>query len=94
MQSICSRKALHRGGAEAPFGIPGKGPNWVEPYDPNKTIGQVIQNITKHYLGEQKINMISVIHIGLMTQNYQNMYIKWDYLETLFSLYMSFFEGL
>lgn len=36
------------------IGIPGKGPNWSEPYDPNKTIGQIIQTMTHHKLGEQR----------------------------------------
>lgn len=34
------------------IGIPGKGPNWVEPYDPNMTIGQIIKILTIHGLGE------------------------------------------
>ena len=33
-------------------GIPGKGPNWSEPYNPNRTIGELIQTMTKHGLGE------------------------------------------
>jgi hypothetical protein len=24
------------------IGIPGKGPNWIEPYNPHKTIGELI----------------------------------------------------
>ena len=28
------------------LGIPGKGPNWMEPYDPNRTIGDLIQSMT------------------------------------------------
>lgn len=35
------------------IGIPGKGPNWMEPYEPNKTIGQLIETMSKYNLGEQ-----------------------------------------
>ena len=35
------------------IGIAGKGPNWIESYDPNKTIGDLIRNMTNSYLGER-----------------------------------------
>ena len=35
------------------IGIPGKGPHYMEPYDPNRTIGQIIQTITTNGLGER-----------------------------------------
>jgi len=28
------------------IGIPGKGPNYSEPYNPNRTIGEIIQTMT------------------------------------------------
>lgn len=34
------------------IGIPRKGPNWIEPYNPNKTIGEVIQTLYNNRLGE------------------------------------------
>jgi len=30
------------------LGIPGKGPNWVEPYQPNRTIGDLIKSMEVH----------------------------------------------
>ena len=33
-------------------GIAGKGPNWMEPYNPNRTIGELIQTMKTHKLGE------------------------------------------
>lgn len=36
------------------IGIAGKGPNWSEIYDCNKTIEQVIQNMTACRLNERK----------------------------------------
>ena len=34
-------------------GIPGKGPNWEEPYNPNRTIGELIKTMTDYKCGEQ-----------------------------------------
>jgi len=34
-------------------GIAGKGPNWIEPYNPNKTIGEIISTMQKNGLGER-----------------------------------------
>jgi len=35
------------------IGIPGKGPHHIEPYDPNRTIGQIIQTMTTNGLVER-----------------------------------------
>ena len=35
------------------IGIPGKGPHYMEPYDPNRTIGQIIQTMTSTGLVER-----------------------------------------
>jgi hypothetical protein len=35
------------------IGIPGKGPNHIEIYDSNKTIGELIQTMTNAGLGER-----------------------------------------
>lgn len=34
-------------------GIAGKGANWSEPYNPDRTVGELIQAMTAHRLGEQ-----------------------------------------
>jgi hypothetical protein len=34
------------------LGIPGKGANWMEPYQPNKTIGELMQTLTANRCGE------------------------------------------
>jgi hypothetical protein len=34
------------------IGIPGKGPIWIEPYQPNKTIGELIQTLKNNGFGE------------------------------------------
>ena len=36
------------------LGIPGKGPNWMEPYNPDRTIGEIIQSMKNAGLGERK----------------------------------------
>ncbi len=42
------------------IGVPGKGPNWQENYDPNRTIGQIIQSMKDARLGEggKRIEML------------------------------------
>ena len=35
------------------IGIPGKGPNWSESYNPNRTIGELIKTMTDNRLGER-----------------------------------------
>ena len=35
------------------IGIPGKGPNWAENYNPNKTIGELIHTLKANGLGER-----------------------------------------
>lgn len=35
------------------IGIPGKGPHYMEPYNPDRTIGQVIQTMTANGLVER-----------------------------------------
>lgn len=35
------------------IGIPGKGPHYMETYDPNRTIGQIIQTMTANGLVEK-----------------------------------------
>lgn len=35
-------------------GIAGKGPNWVEPYRPDSTFGQLAHTMEKHGLGDGK----------------------------------------
>ena len=38
------------------YGIPGIGPHYMESYDPNRTIGQVIQKMTTNgYVERNKI---------------------------------------
>lgn len=35
------------------IGIPGKGPHWIGDYDPNMTIGQIIQKMEQGGCGER-----------------------------------------
>ncbi len=35
------------------IGVPGKGPNWIEKYNPSTTIGSIIQKMTSAKLGYQ-----------------------------------------
>ena len=42
------------------LGIPGKGPHYTEPYDPNRTIGQIIQTMTAtgHVERNKRVEML------------------------------------
>jgi hypothetical protein len=42
------------------LGIPGKGPHYMEPYDPNRTIGQIIQTMTAtgHVERNKRVEML------------------------------------
>ena len=33
------------------IGIPGKGPGWTESYNPNRTIGELVQDLTRNNVG-------------------------------------------
>lgn len=46
------------------LGIAGKGPHYVEPYDPNRTIGQIIQTMTKNGLVERGKRVEMLKHFG------------------------------
>lgn len=35
------------------IGIPGKGPNWTENYDPERTIGELISSMVNNGFGEK-----------------------------------------
>jgi len=56
------------------IGIPGKGPNYVEPYDANKTIGDIIHNLKKYGFGESN----KTIQIFKYEKNDLNKYNKDD----------------
>jgi hypothetical protein len=36
------------------LGRPGIGPNWTEPYNPDRTIGELIQTMTNAGLGDRR----------------------------------------
>lgn len=39
------------------IGIPGKGPAYVEPYNPDRSIGELIQTMTNNGIGERNKNI-------------------------------------
>lgn len=46
------------------IGIPGKGPHYMETYEPNRTIGQIIQTMTANGLVE-KISVLKYLNSNL-----------------------------
>lgn len=53
------------------IGIPGKGPHYMETYDPNRTIGQIIQTMTANGLVERNKR------VEMCKHQYGNLN-KWD----------------
>ena len=75
------------------IGVPGKGPNWTEPYDPNKTIGQVIQNMTTGGCGERNKRIeILKFQPGNMSK-FDQANPHWSH-DTKMSDYVSYYGGL
>ena len=60
------------------LGIPGKGPAWIEKYDPNRNIGQIIQDMTACKLGERnkRIEIFKFARGNLSSYNKNDMYWK------------------
>ena len=50
------------------IGIPGKGPHWMGAYDPNMTIGQIIQKMEQwgYILVYEKLIFLDNLYINLM----------------------------
>ena len=75
------------------IGIPGKGPAWSEPYDPNKTIGQIIQNMKQNNCGERNKSIeIFKFQKGNLN-NYDKANPYWSH-DTKLSDYVSIMGGL
>lgn len=62
------------------IGIPGKGPNWMEPYDPNRTMGEIIQTLTVNKFGEsnKRIEIFKHARGNMSRYDVNDMYWKHD----------------
>lgn len=47
------------------IGVPGKGPNWTEQYDPNRTIGDLVDAMQAHGLGGSNKRIKILKHFSL-----------------------------
>uniref|UniRef100_A0A6C0H7K8 Uncharacterized protein n=1 Tax=viral metagenome TaxID=1070528 RepID=A0A6C0H7K8_9ZZZZ len=65
------------------IGIPGKGPNWMEQYNPNKTIGEIIQTLTVNKLGERNKRIEIFKHAPGNMSKYDSNNMHWDHNTTL-----------
>jgi hypothetical protein len=72
--------------------IPGKGPNWTEPYDPNLSIDELIQSMTTAGLGDRKRIEIFKHEPGNLNKYDQNN-PYWSH-DTKLSEYVSSMGGL
>ena len=75
------------------LGIPGKGPNWIENYDPNRTIGDLIHTMKINKLGEnnKRIEIFKHEYGNLNKYDKNNPY--WNH-STKLSEYVANFGGL
>ncbi len=71
------------------IGIPGKGPNWIEKYDPNKTIGDIINSLKTHKLCDGKSAEILKFHRGNLSKFDKND-LWWNH-NTRMSEYYSYY---
>ncbi len=75
------------------IGIPGKGPNWMEPYDGNKTLGEILRAMKANGLGERnkEIKMFKFKPGNLNIFDKNNPYWSDD---TKVSEYASYYGGI
>lgn len=74
------------------IGIPGKGPHWIDTYEPNKTIGQIINRMEELKLGERnkRIEMFKFERGNMSKFDRNNPY--WHH-DTKLSEYVSIMGG-
>ena len=58
-------------------GIPGKGPNWSEKYEPDRTIGELVQTMTAHNIAQGKCIKILKFSPGRLDK-YDTNDMSWD----------------
>lgn len=65
------------------LGVAGKGPNWAEPYQPGRTIGELVQTMHAHGCGEagKRIEILKFTPGHLDRYNAADPY--WDHRATL-----------
>ena len=75
------------------IGVPGKGPNWIEKYDPNRTIGELINTMMTNKLGEnnKRIEIFKQEYGNLNKYDKTNPY--WNH-STKLSEYVDYCGGL
>ena len=74
------------------IGIPGKGPHYMEPYDPNRTIGQVIQTMTKNGFVEKNKRVEMFKHQPGNMSKYDTNNPYWTH-DTKLSEYVNFMRA-
>jgi len=74
------------------IGIPGKGPNWSEPYNPDRTIGDIIRDMKANNLGEngKQIEIFKFQRGNLSKYDVNDMY--WNH-NTKISEYLEIMGG-
>lgn len=73
------------------IGMPGKGANWVENYNPNRTIGEICRAMESNRLGEGKTVKILKHYKGSLNYNANDPYWADN---TKLSDYVNYYGGL
>ena len=75
------------------LGIPGKGPNWIENYDPNRTINDLIHTMKINKLGENNKSIEIFKHEYGNLNKYDKNNPYWNH-STKLSEYVAYCSGL
>ena len=74
------------------IGIPGKGANWVENYDPNRTIGELLHTMKNNKLGENN-KRIEILKHKYGNLKYDESDPYWNH-STKLSEYVAYYGGI
>lgn len=61
------------------IGVPGKGPNWIEPYNGDTTIGDIIRKMTDNKLGERNKRIEILKHERGYLGRFDKQNLWWSY---------------
>jgi len=75
------------------IGIAGKGPAWIEPYNPNMTIGDLIKTMTSKGCGERNKRIEILKHPYGNLNGYDKNNPYWSH-DTKLSIYLNYMGGL
>jgi hypothetical protein len=76
------------------IGIPGKGPNYRETYNPNKTIGDIIEILKNNGFGENNRKIVVLKPIPGTLDKFEDINNPYWSNETILSEYFNYYGGV